>query len=234
MSDKLLGRALVLLLWPSSAILLVVLGVVAWAGYLTITEPDDLRGPYVVLLLCQSFTASTGFARRARRGHFDQLLAGRINRWRFAIGHASVSCALGALAWITISVLDALGGGGQWPLGLTPRALAAFLYVSAIAWGLSVPFTRYAAGLVWLIVIVGLAASGRLIGLRNIYANGNNAWAGTWQSAGAALLFPPLLVGEPSQPSSTLVFLVLVAALAAASVGVGFISWSSLQLEDVE
>ena len=234
MSDKFLGRALAVLLWPSPAILLVILGVIVWAGHLTISEPGDLRGPYVVLLLCQSFAASTGFARRARRGHFDQILAGRTRRLPFAIGHASVSVAFGVLAWVIVSVLDALGGGGHWPLGLTPRAVAAFLYVSAIAWGLSVPFTRYTAGLVWLIVMVGLAASGRLVGLRSSYANANDTWAGTWQSTGAVLLFPPFLVGDSLHPPALLVSLVLLAAATAASVGVWFISWSSLQLEDVE
>src|SRR5580765_5835937 len=157
------ARALSVLLRPSAAMLSAMLALVAWAGYLTVTAPDDLRGPYVVLLLCQSFAASTGYAPRARRGHFDQLLAGRPSRLRFAVTHALTSAALGGLSWAAISVIDALGGGGHWPLGFTPKGAAAFIYNSALAWAASVPFSRYSAGVAWLIVAIGLAGSGRLI-----------------------------------------------------------------------
>jgi len=233
-SGRHLARVLAVLLSPSPAILLIVVAVIAWAAYLTIVEPEDLRGPYIVLLLCQSFAASTGFATRARRGHFDQLLAGRTDRWRFALTHVWSSIAFGGLAWVAISAMDALGAGGHWPLGFTPRAVVAFLYVSAIAWGLSVPFSRYAIGLVWLIATVALAASGRLVGLRNTYANADHTLAGMWQSTGAALIFPPLLVSEPFSPSSLLMLIVLLAAVASAFAGVAVVSLSSLQLEDLE
>src|SRR5205814_2229652 len=57
MTDSVDARALAVLLRSSAAMLLAMLAVIAWAGYLTVTAPDDLRGPYVVLLLCQSFAA---------------------------------------------------------------------------------------------------------------------------------------------------------------------------------
>jgi len=68
---------LAMLLRPSPAIVVMMIVLIAWAGYLTVIAPDDLRGPYIVLMLCQAFAASTGYAIRARRGHFDQVLAGR-------------------------------------------------------------------------------------------------------------------------------------------------------------
>jgi hypothetical protein len=113
MTDGIDTRVLAVLLWPSAAMLAAMLAVIAWAGYLTVVAPGDLRGPYIVLLLFQSFAASTGYAQRARRGHFDQLLAGPPSRLRFAVTHALISTAVGAVAWTTISVLDAIGAGGR-------------------------------------------------------------------------------------------------------------------------
>ena len=214
--------------------LLAMLALVAWAGYLTVTAPDDLRGPYVVLLLCQSFAASTGYAQRARRGHFDQLIAGRPSRLRLADTHALTSAALGGVSWAAISVIDALGAGGHWPLGFTPKAAAAFVYISALAWAASVPFSRYSAGVAWLIVAIGLAGSGRLIALRNDYVAASGTWTGMWQALGPVLLFPPVMVGEPSTPSVGLIALVITAAAAALLAGVFFVAHYDLALEDVE
>jgi len=228
------ARALSVLLRPSAAMLSAMLALVAWAGYLTVTAPDDLRGPYVVLLLCQSFAASTGYAPRARRGHFDQLLAGHPSRLRFAVTHALTSAALGGLSWAAISVIDALGGGGHWPLGFTPKGAAAFIYISALAWAASVPFSRYSAGVAWLIVAIGLAGSGRLIALRNDYVAASGTWTGMWHALGPVLLFPPVMVGEPSTPSVGLIALVITAAAAALLTGVFFVAHYDVPLEDVE
>ena len=226
--------ALSVLLRPSLAMVFTMIALVAWAVYLTVTAPDDLRGPYIVLMLCQAFAASTGYATRARRGHFDQLLAGRRSRARFALTHLSISTLVGVVAWFVISVVDAIGGGGHWPLGLTPRALASFVYLSSLAWAFSVPFSRYSAGVLWLVVAIALAGSGRLLALRNSYALATHTWAGVWQAAGPALIFPPLVVGEPSGPPTTVIALLLVAAAVAVVGGVTFIVVCSLALEDAE
>src|SRR6516225_6650498 len=234
MTGRMDGPALRVLLRPSPAIVVAIVVVVVWAGYLTVTAPDDFRGPYIVLMLCQAFAASTGYATRARRGHFDQVLAGRRTRIRFALTHVFISTLLGAAAWVVVSVLDAIGGGGHWPAGLTPRALASFVYLSSLAWALSVPFSRYAAGVLWLILAIALAASGRLLALRNSYALAADTWAGVWQAAGPALVFPPIVVGEPSGPPSVVILLLFMAAAVAVAAGVGFISTYSLALEDRE
>ena len=228
------ARALAVLLRPSAAMYLAFMAVIVWAGYLTVTAPDDLRGPYVVLLLCQSFAASTGYAQRARRGHFDQLLAGRPSRLRFAATHALMSAAGGVAAWVTVSVLDALGGGGHWPLGFTTKAAAALVYISAVGWAASVPFSRYSAGVLWLIAAVVLAGSGRLMALRNSYVAADGTWTSVWQALGPVLVFPPVMVGEPSAPPAFVIAFVVAAAAAALGLGVTFIAYYSLALEDVE
>jgi hypothetical protein len=234
MTNSVEMRALAVLLRPSLAMLLTMVSLVVWAGYLTMTAPDDLRGPYIVLLLCQSFSASTGYAPRARRGHFDQLLAGRQSRVRFVLTHAVMSTALGVTTWFAISVIDALSAGGRFPLGLTPRAVAAFVYISALSWAVSLPFSKYSAGVVWLVGAVVLAASGRLMTLRNSYVAASDTWTGVWQAAGPVLLFPPLMVAEPSAPLSVVVVLVAVAAVAAFWGGSAFVVRYSLSLEDFE
>lgn len=234
MTDGIDLRALAVMLRPSAAMVLALVTLAGWAGYLTVTAPGDLRGPYIVLLLCQSFAASTGYAQRARRGHFDQVLAGRVSRLRFAAAHALISAVVGAIAWVAISVLDALGGGGQWPLGFTLRAAAAFVYISAVAWAASVPFAKYSAGVAWLVVAVALAASGRLFALRNSYVTASGGWTGAWHALGPVLLFPPVMVGEPASPSVVVIALLIVAAIAALGLGVAFIAHYSLALEDVE
>lgn len=234
MTDGIDARALAALLRPSAAMLMTLVALTTWAGYLTITAPGDLRGPYIVLLLCQSFGASTGYGPRARRGHFDQLLAGRSSRLRFATTHALMSSAVGAIAWTVIGVLDALGGGGRWPVGFTPRAAAAFIYISSVSWAFSVPFTKYSAGVVWLIIAVALAGSGRLLELRNSYVMADSTWAGVGHALGPALLFPPVIVGELSGPSASVLALLIAAAVAALALGCTFIASSNLALEDVE
>jgi len=223
-----------LLLRPSPAMVFTMVALVAWAGYLTVTAPDDFRGPYIVLMLCQAFAASTGYATRARRGHFDQLLAGRRSRVRFAVTHVSLSTLIGAAAWLVVCLLDAIGAGGHWPLGLTPGALSSFVYLSLLAWAMSVPFSRYSAGVLWLIVAIALAASGRLLALRNSYALAADTWSGVWHAVGPALVFPPIVIGEPSSPTSTVIAVLLIAAAIAIAAGMAFISVYSLALEDAE
>jgi hypothetical protein len=227
-------RVLSVLLRPSPTIVLANFALAGWAGYLAVTAPDDLRGPYVVLLLCQSFAASTGYATRARRGHFDQILAGRSTRVQFALAHAGLSILFGATTWLTVSLFESVGSGGHWPLGLTVKALAAFAYISAMAWAVSVPFSRYAAGVVWLVGAIVLAGSGRLVSLRNTYAAAADTWMGAWQAAVSAFVFPPLMVGEPSSPPFVTLAVVIAASIVAVAAGVAFIACVGLPLEDAQ
>ncbi len=227
-------RVLSLLVRPSPALFAANAAIVVWAGYLAVTAPEDLRGPYVVLLLLQAFTASSGYAARARRGYFDQLLAGRADRRTFALAHAVVSIGLGISTWIIVSMIDALGGAVHWPLGLTPRALAAVVYISLTAWAFSVPFSKYAAGVVWLLAAIVLAGSGKLLDIRMAYAGAVNVSDGLAHALPAALVFPPFLVGEPSTPPWVVTGVVLVAAVIALVGGAVFIARTDVPLEDAE
>jgi len=61
-----------------------------------------------------------------------------------------------------------------------------------------------------------------------------DTWTGVWQAAGPALVFPPIVVGEPSGPPNIVIVLLFMAAAVAVAAGVAFISVYDLALEDRE
>jgi hypothetical protein len=208
------------ILRPSPAIVAAHGAIVVWAGYLGWTAPEDMRAVYVVLLLCQSFSAATGFVFRARRGHFDQVLAAPASRTQVGLAHALISMAPGVATWLFVAAIETIGTRGGLPLGLTLPAIAALLYMSAVAWTAAVPFGRYSSGTVWLILAIGLAGGGKLLALRQAYAAAAETAGQSWKASGAALVFPPLMVTEPSMPLAVSTFVVLGAAVAAAGLGI--------------
>jgi hypothetical protein len=213
-------RIFATILRPSSALLAAHAAILAWAGYLAWLSPGEMRAVYVVLLLCQSFSAATGFTVPARRGHFDQVLVAPASRIAVGLAHAAASTGTGLAAWLLVTVIDAFANRGQWPLGLTLPAVSALLYMSAVAWAASVPFARYSSGVVWLILAIALAGAGKLLALRQAYAAAAEAAGNVWRAAGAALVFPPLMVTEPSAPFALSTFVVLAAAVLVAGMGV--------------
>jgi hypothetical protein len=209
------------ILRPSPAMVAAYTAILVWAGYLGMHAPEEMRAVYVVLLLCQSFSAATGFCVRARRGHFDPVLVAPASRLAVGLAHALVSTTAGIVCWVLVAVIEAVATGGQVPLGLTLPALAALAYMSAVAWAAALPFSRYSSGVVWLILAIALAGAGKLLTLRQAYAAAAGEPAGdVWSAAGAALIFPPLMVTEPSAPIAISALLVLSAAVVVAGIGV--------------
>jgi hypothetical protein len=209
------------ILRPSPALIAAYAAILAWAGYLSTQSPGELRAVYVVLLLCQSFSAATGFCIRARRGHFDPVLAAPASRLAAGLAHALVSMAIGVVTWLSVVVIEAVARHGQAPLGLTLPSVAALLYMSAVAWAAALPFARYSTGVVWLILAIALAGAGKLLALRQAYAAAAAGPPGdVWSATGAALVFPPLMVTEPSAPIAISALLVLGAAIVVAGIGV--------------
>src|SRR5206468_10696706 len=128
--------------------------ILAWAGYLAWISPTEMRPVYVVLLLCQSFSAATGFSCRAYRGHFDQLLVAPTSRLSVGLAHAMASMAIGLVTWLLVAAIEAGANRGSVPLGLTLPAVSALLYMSAVAWAAALPFAHYSSGVVWLILAI--------------------------------------------------------------------------------
>ena len=208
------------ILRPSPAMLASDAAILVWAGYLAWESPTEMRAVYVVLLLCQSFSAATGFSVRAHRGHFDQLLVAPTSRLSVALAHATASMAIGLLTWLLVAVIEAFANRGSVPLGLTLPAVSALLYMSAVAWATALPFARYSSGVVWLVLAIVLAGAGKLLALRQMYAAAIDPAGDVWRAAGAALVFPPLMVTEPSAPMAVSTFIVLAAAIVVSGIGV--------------
>jgi hypothetical protein len=220
------------ILRPSPAMFAAHAAIVVWAGYLAWVSPTEMRPVYVVLLLCQSFSAATGFSFRARRGHFDQLLVAPASRVAVGLAHALASVAIGIMTWLLVAAIEASANQGGMPLGLTLSAVSALLYMSAVAWAAALPFARYSSGVVWLILAIVLAGGGKLLALRQAYAAAVDPTGDVWSAAGAALVFPPLMVTEPSAPIAFSTFVVLAAAVVVFGVGVLAVEALDFPLED--
>lgn len=220
-------RVFAIILRPPLAMLLAYAAIVVWAGYVGWLSPLDvnqMRPVYVVLLLCQSFSAATGFCVRARRGHFDQVLVAPASRIPIGLAHAVVSTTAGILTWFFVAAIEVVVNHGAVPLGLSLPALAALVYMSAVSWAAALPFARYSSGVVWLILAIVLAGAGKLLALRQVYAAAaepvTHLWGDVWSATGAALVFPPLMVTEPASPVPVPAYLVLGAAILVVGVGV--------------
>jgi len=225
-------RFFVTVLRPPASIVGSSLLIAAWAAYLAAVGTGDFRPPYVVLLLCQAFGSSTGFFVRARRGHFDAMLVAPVVRARVGLAHAAVSTTPGLFTWLVLVAIEAVTNRGHWPLGLSLQALAALIYVSALAWAAAIPLSRYSSGVVWMMLAIVLAGAGKLLPLREAYLANTGTWADVWKAAGAALVFPPFMVTESFGPTTAVVVLVFGVAFLAVAIGIRMIAALDVTLVD--
>ena len=75
----------------------------AYGVFLLRADPDRFGQVCGLALFFQMFSASTGYAERARRGHFDSMLVGRSSRWSIALVHWIVSLAPGVATWAILA-----------------------------------------------------------------------------------------------------------------------------------
>jgi hypothetical protein len=171
-------------------ILAVIVGIGIWT---TSLSPGELDSGLGMLLFAQMFLASSGFLVRARRGHFDPLLAGAASRTRPVVWHWIVSVAPGVVGW---TCLAAAGYFHESPMAVSAligaRAAALFI-VSAMAWSAGFALTRGAAGVVWIAALFGL-----LIWRVDLLAPASALPASVWTSlrhTATLVLCPFLLIG---------------------------------------
>lgn len=146
---------LVLSLHPPYA-LLVLAAVVAIGVTTTVLDRKELDGGLGMVLFTQMFLASTGFVARARRGHFDPLLAGGATRGRIAAAHWAASIAPGAIAWAILAGMGAAAGAPDALSAIGGARAAALLIVSALSWAAGFWLPRGAAGMLWMALLMGL------------------------------------------------------------------------------
>lgn len=192
-------------------------------------DPPGADSALAALLLWQMLCASTGFAGPASAGHFDPIL---IREWRtrIALAHLIYSTRSVIAAWALVAAVEWWMGVPR-PLALEPGRLAAFAFVGASAWALSLGSARLVSGALWLGALVVLAVTP--LGL-DAYASMSQHAGGPVQFVCALLLAMvcPFLMIDVAIPMRVAVAAGLVAGAAAmASAGVAYIVRRSYALE---
>jgi len=126
--------------------------------------PGDIGAPYVVLLFCQLFTASSEFRLPADSGHLDPLLVKGALRHRLALAHWALSGGPGWLAWVVVALVEAWSVGVGEAVGWRLTSVASMLIVSSLAWAATLPTTRFLGGAFWVLAmgLLGFSADGLL------------------------------------------------------------------------
>lgn len=172
---------------------LLILGATAGVGmWVTTLSPTELDSGLGMLLFVQMFLASSGFLVRARRGHFDPLLSGAVNRTGPVIWHWAVSVAPGLAAWVCLAGVGYLQGSPTAVSALIGGRAAALFIVSALAWAAGFTLPRGAAGVVWVVALFGL-----LVGRADLLSpsSAGSGWTVLWHTA-TLLVCPFLLIGN--------------------------------------
>jgi hypothetical protein len=181
---------------------------------------DRSAGQQVVvpIVFLQMFSASTGFAVPARRGHYDLLMTSGARRLRIAATHLMLSVAPGIAAWLALGCFELTLRGGESD-ALAGGSVMALLLVSTVAWAATVPLPRLSGGIMWLLAIV------MLLGTTDDWRPGAVAGESVPSVAGALVyaLCPFLLVGRPL-PWSAAWIAVPTVALSVVAVGLA-LAW---------
>ena len=158
-----------------------------------VVDPSAGEQVVVPIVFLQMFSASTGFAVPARRGHYDLLMTSGAGRLRVAATHLLLSVAPGMAAWLVVGGVEAAVRRGE-SIALSPGSVIALLVVSTLAWAVTVPLPRLSGGVVWLLAIV------MLLGTTDQWRGAALAAREGIPSIGGALVYalcPFLLVGRP-------------------------------------
>jgi hypothetical protein len=191
---------------------------------------SDATGARLLLpvLVLQTFAVSTGFVTYARRGHFDVLLTGGISRETVAVVYWLIAALPGVSCWAALAILE-IAVRGHTSL-LTAGTLTALTSVSTIPWATTMPLTRFAGAIGWLLILVMVA------GLAPVDTVTAHLWFRTADEAPrftvvACLLFPARLVGQPAAGNWPAIIVVLTAVVTGMVSSVWWVSGTSLALE---
>src|SRR5262245_9483327 len=205
---------------PSAGVAVAFGAVFVYGAFLLRGQRDLFGQVFGAALLVQMFGASTGYADRARRGHFDPLLVGRSSRWSVALAHWLLSIAPGLVLWFLLAILGALDAPAEWPVALTPAGLAALVWVSTAAWMVTLLLPRYSGGILWLALLVVLAALHDVRPQLDAFLGDEATWSEALPKARAALAVPIALVGRPEAAGARTLALVALATVVALALGV--------------
>jgi hypothetical protein len=210
-------------LGPSGVTVAVAAALLAFAVYLARADPAGFEQTIGIALFLQLFAASTGYRDRLRHGHFDPLLVGDPYVWSIGLAHWLISAGPGFVLWGMLGAIELAARPGQAAAPFTLAGLSTFLYASTIVWTVSLPFQRYAAAVLWLIVLFALAATQQLQSLRVAFTPMPDTWIDVLRSTAAGLVFPVFLMLDPAVLSLRIVGLMLLATVFVWMAGVAMI-----------
>jgi hypothetical protein len=176
-------------LHPSYALVLLAL-VVAIGGWSAFMNPADLDSGLGMLLFVQMFLASSGFAIRARQGHFDPILTGARSRSHVAVAHWLLSALPGIAAWLLLVSIGRATGSPAAASAIAGDRLAALAIVSCTAWAAGFMLPRGAGGVIWIAALAGL-----LVARADPLMFSTFSFGKTIAHAAAVLICPFLLIG---------------------------------------
>ena len=185
---------------------------VAWLGA---TDRSAIGQVAVLGIVGQMFAAATGFSVDARRGYYDALLVRGRCRLACAVTHCLVSAGPGTAA-------AALASAVGLTLPMAPRpdletaalAVLGWVYVSLAVWALNLFLSRYAAGVAWLLCLVGLGGTDAMRALRLLFLTPPVGKLEVLRQGATMLLCPMFLFGSPNVPAAGAVAVVAATSLA--------------------
>lgn len=203
--------------------------VAAYAAAVTWIDPSGADSALGALMLWQMLFASRGFARPAAAGHFDPMLVRNGRAW-IAAAHFIYVVAPVSAVWVAVGMLEVAGGAGG-VRAAEPGRLAAFAFLGAATWALSLGGPRLVTGALWIGGLGALAVTP--LGVR-LYASVLERPEGVMQAVAAFALTAacPFLMIDAAVPMRAAVTSALAAtALLAAMSGMAYIVRRSYPLE---
>ena len=196
------------------------------AAIVMVVEPQTMARALTPVLLLQLFACSSGFDVPARRGHYDLLISRGQTRLQIVTAHWAASALPGIVSWLALAVLSrAVGDESNHVSLFSGGTIVAMSLISTLPWAITVRLPRFAGAIGWLL----LATLVMLVEpdvLTTSVAGTGGGWQVWLETAGAILIYPPLLVGGDLSGSNG--FVVLPGLLAAAAaLTIGF--WSTIR-----
>lgn len=181
------------------------------------------------LLLWQMLCASRGFVKPASAGHFDPILI-REPRWRIAVAHFLHASAVVGVAWLVIAALE-ISVGTSRPRGVEPGRVAAFVFVSAASWALSLGAARLVGGALWIGVLLGLAVTPAGLTLYAAMADRHGGPLQLLHALALALVCPFVMIDVALPMREGVTIGLAIAAPVTFAIGASFIVRRSYPLE---
>jgi hypothetical protein len=197
--------------------------VTAVAACVIVIDPSRAPRALTPILLLQLFGCSSGFDVPARRGHYDLLLTHGLTRRRIVVGHLVASAFPGLVSWLVVATVCYVTSSGDTRATLfRVGTVTALSLVSTVPWATTVRLPRFSGAIGWLLIVatVSLTVPGALTIDLARSVERRSDWL---QTAGALLVYPPLLVGHALEGHDALL---VAPALLFATLALAIAIWS--------